>query len=186
MKMYKLLFATLLLCSFITKAQTPVNYAKLVNPFIGTGGHGHTYPGVTMPFGMMQLSPDSRLEGWDGCSGYHYSDERIFGFSHTHLSGTGVADYGDLLIFSFTGDNKWDNSYRKEPEKGYGSYFSHENEKAHAGYYSVVLDDDSIKCELTTSTRCGYHRYYYKQGNNRKIIIDLEHRDKLLDSDLIF
>ncbi|MBT8273932.1 MAG: glycoside hydrolase family 92 protein, partial [Bacteroidia bacterium] len=69
-----------------------------VNPFIGTGGHGHTYPGATMPFGMMQLSPDTRLDGWDGCSGYHYSDNYIYGFSHTHLSGTGVSDYGDILL----------------------------------------------------------------------------------------
>ncbi len=72
--------------------------SSYVNPFIGTGGHGHTYPGATMPFGMMQLSPDTRLEGWDGCSGYHYSDEYIYGFSHTHLSGTGVSDYGDVLL----------------------------------------------------------------------------------------
>ncbi|MBD3638821.1 MAG: glycoside hydrolase family 92 protein [Crocinitomicaceae bacterium] len=162
------------------------DYAKLVNPFIGTGGHGHTYPGVSAPFGMIQLSPDSRLEGWDGCSGYHYSDEYIYGFSHTHLSGTGVSDYGDLLIYPFTGKNKWQNSYRKEPESGYGSKFSHARESAYAGHYQVFLDDHKIDCEFTTTTRCGYHRYYYPKGENRKIIIDLEHRDKMTDSDLIF
>ena len=82
------------------------DYAALVNPFIGTGGHGHTYPGASMPFGMMQLSPDTRLEGWDGCGGYHYSDSLMYGFSHTHLSGTGIADYCDILVMPFTGDVK--------------------------------------------------------------------------------
>src|SRR4029453_16243811 len=71
---------------------------RYVDPFIGTGGHGHTFPGATMPFGMVQLSPDTRLTGWDGCSGYHYSDNIIYGFSHTHLSGTGISDYGDILL----------------------------------------------------------------------------------------
>ena len=162
------------------------DYSKLVNPFIGTGGHGHTYPGVSYPFGMMQLSPDTRLDGWDGCSGYHYSDEYIYGFSHTHLSGTGVSDYGDVLIYPFTGENKWENSYKKENENGYGSKFTHDYERAYAGYYKVLLEDTQIQCELTSSNRCGYHRYYYPKGENRKIIIDLEHRDKMIDSDLIF
>ena len=116
--------------SVLVNAQT--NYAKLVNPFIGTGGHGHTYPGATMPFGMMQLSPDTRLEGWDGCGGYHYSDSIMYGFSHTHLSGTGIADYCDVLLMPFTGEVKWKNSE-------YASPFSHKNEKAHAGYYEVLL-----------------------------------------------
>jgi predicted alpha-1,2-mannosidase len=157
-----------------------------VNPFIGTGGHGHTYPGVSEPFGMMQLSPDSRLAGWDGCGGYHYTDKVIYGFSHTHLSGTGVSDYGDLLIMPFTGPNRWENSYRKDPEEGYGSRFSHDKETAHAGYYQVLLKDDNINCELTTTTRCGYHKYEFPEGDSKKIIIDLEHRDNLTDSDLIF
>ncbi|UKN02074.1 GH92 family glycosyl hydrolase [Paracrocinitomix mangrovi] len=180
----KSIIIVLLCITFSVSAQT--DYAKLVNPFIGTGGHGHTYPGVAVPFGMMQLSPDSRLAGWDGCSGYHYSDDYIYGFSHTHLSGTGVSDYGDLLIFPFTGDNKWNNSYRKEKDKGYGSKFSHEDEEAHAGYYRVRLEDLDINCEFTTTTRCGYHKYFYPENTNRKIIIDLEHRDKMIDSDLMF
>lgn len=178
-----LLFSTLFL-SFISFSQEDLS--KLVNPFIGTGGHGHTYPGVSMPFGMMQLSPDSRLDGWDGCGGYHYSDRKIYGFSHTHLSGTGVSDYGDLLIMPFTGQNYFDNAYRKELSEGYGSEFSHRNEEAHAGYYKVFLERHQIECELTTTTRCGYHKYYYPEGENKKIIIDLEHRDNLTDSDLIF
>lgn len=157
---------------------------ELVNPFIGTGGHGHTYPGVSAPFGMMQLSPDTRLDGWDGCGGYHYSDSIIYGFSHTHLSGTGVSDYGDLLIMPFTGESNWDNGSINSTE-GYGSSFNHDNEKANAGSYSVFLEDDKIKVELTTTQRCGMHQYTFPQWETKKIIIDLEHRDMLLDSDLI-
>jgi len=167
---------------FAQKIQT----ASYVNPFIGTGGHGHTYPGVSEPFGMIQLSPDTRLDGWDGCGGYHYSDTMIYGFSHTHLSGTGVSDYGDLLIMPFTGENKWENGAATENKNGYGSRFKHDYEKAKPGYYSVHLTNYNINTELTTTTRCGMHKYAYPHGKNRKIIIDLEHRDKLLDSDLIF
>ena len=157
---------------------------EYVNPFIGTGGHGHTYPGVSAPFGMMQLSPDSRLDGWDGCGGYHYSDSVIYGFSHTHLSGTGVSDYGDLLIMPFTGTPSWENGSEKSNE-GYGSNFSHDNEKANAGSYSVFLTDDKINVELTSTQRCGMHQYTYPEWETKKVIIDLEHRDMLLDSDLI-
>ncbi|MEO9533038.1 MAG: GH92 family glycosyl hydrolase [Crocinitomicaceae bacterium] len=160
--------------------------SKVVNPFIGTGGHGHTYPGPSMPFGMMQLSPDSRLTGWDGCGGYHYTDKVIYGFSHTHLSGTGVSDYGDLLILPFTGKYKWNSAYKKTLDDGYGSNFTHQNENAHAGYYEVLLEDYNVNVQLTTTTRCGYHKYSFQEGDNRKIIIDLEHRDDLKDSDLIF
>ena len=106
-----------------------------VDPFIGTGGHGHTFPGATMPFGMVQLSPDTRIEGWDGCSGYHYSDSIIYGFSHTHLSGTGVADYGDLLIMPTQGEIEFNNGKVLGSEKGYGSIFNKSTEKASPGYY---------------------------------------------------
>src|SRR6186713_640892 len=100
---------------------------KYVDPFIGTGGHGHTYPGATVPHGMVQLSPDTRLDGWDGCGGYHYSDSFIYGFTHTHLSGTGVSDYGDILLMPMNGKPSPDN-------KVYGSLFSHKKENASAGY----------------------------------------------------
>ncbi len=160
------------------------NLSSWVNPFIGTGGHGHTYPGVAMPFGMMQLSPDTRLDGWDGCGGYHYSDTVIYGFSHTHLSGTGVSDYGDLLIMPFTGVVNWENGAKNGTE-GYGSTFSHSNEKAQAGLYEVLLDEDQIAVALTTTTRCGMHEYTYPKWDKKRIIIDLEHRDMVLDSDLI-
>lgn len=154
------------------------NYASIVNPFIGTGGHGHTYPGASMPFGMMQLSPDTRLEGWDGCGGYHYADSLIYGFSHTHLSGTGIPDYCDVLLMPFSGEVKWKNNE-------YASPFSHKNEKAHAGFYEVLLDKHNIKASLTTSLRAGMHRYLFPGNTGEgKILVDLKHRDEVLESSL--
>ena len=156
----------------------PADYAARVNPFIGTGGHGHTYPGASMPFGMMQLSPDTRLEGWDGCSGYHYSDSLIYGFSHTHLSGTGIADYCDVLLMPFTGQVQWKNS-------GYASAFSHTNEKATPGYYEVLLNKNHIKAALTSSVRSGMHQYRFAaDAAEGKVLIDLNHRDEVLESSL--
>ncbi|MCO5260965.1 MAG: GH92 family glycosyl hydrolase [Crocinitomicaceae bacterium] len=150
----------------------------LVNPFIGTGGHGHTYPGASAPFGMMQLSPDTRYNGWDGCSGYHYSDSIIWGFSHTHLSGTGVEDYCDLLIVPQIGKPRTTPGY-KDPKEGYGATFSHNNEKASPGYYSVKLDN-GIFAEFTVSKRAGIHHYTFPQnGEKRYLLIDLTHRDQL-------
>ena len=147
-----------------------------VNPFIGTGGHGHTYPGATMPFGMVQLSPDTRLTGWDGCSGYHYSDSLIYGFSHTHLQGTGVSDYGDILFMptnnSVNDGSNWGERYR--------SSFRKETEKANAGYYSVHLDDHALTAELTATTRVGIHRYSFDKPDSCVLFIDMAHRDELL------
>ncbi|MCD4744932.1 MAG: glycoside hydrolase family 92 protein, partial [Bacteroidales bacterium] len=152
-----------------------------VDPFIGTGGHGHTYPGVSMPFGMVQLSPDTRLTGWDGCSGYHFSDSIIYGFSHTHLSGTGCSDYGDILLMPTTGKIYLKNG-QKNPGTGYCSHFSHKNETASTGYYSVFLDDYNVKVELTSSKRVGFHKYTFPQTDSANIIIDLKHRDKVIES----
>ena len=130
-----LTFNLFLFHSFLSAQQ---NYTQYVEPMIGTGGHGHTFPGATVPFGMVQLSPDTRIDGsWDGCSGYHNSDSVIYGFSHTHLSGTGCSDYGDIMIMPMMGASSWDN-------KIYSSKFSHKNEKASPGFYSVKLDDDNI------------------------------------------
>jgi predicted alpha-1,2-mannosidase len=161
---------------------TPVSpegdYTQFVNPFIGTSGHGHTFPGSTLPFGMVQLSPDTRLDGWDGCGGYHHSDSVIFGFSHTHLSGTGVSDYGDILLMP-TNAVIFNNG--ADGTEGYSSSFSHENEEAKAGYYQVKLNDTNIEVELTTTLRAGIHRYQFASEENQIIILDLEHRDKLLD-----
>lgn len=154
------------------------NLHKNVNPFIGTDGHGHTYPGATVPFGMVQLSPDTRIDGsWDGCSGYHYSDKTIYGFSHTHLNGTGCSDYGDIMLMPTMGEPSFDN-------KMYSSTFSHQNEKASAGFYSVKLDKHNIDVRLTTSTRVGFHEYTFNQNGQANIILDLNHRDKLLEGEV--
>ncbi|MEO6490150.1 MAG: GH92 family glycosyl hydrolase [Ferruginibacter sp.] len=163
------------LSPFITFAQQ--NYQQYVNPFIGTGGHGHTYPGATVPHGMVQLSPDTRLTGWDGCGGYHYSDSFIYGFTHTHLSGTGVSDFGDILLMPMNGKPSPDN-------KVYGSKFSHSKESASAGYYSVSLLDDNINTEFTATERVGFHHYTFTEENNCNVILDLKHRDEVIGSSL--
>ncbi|MGB2472501.1 MAG: glycoside hydrolase family 92 protein, partial [Flavobacteriaceae bacterium] len=154
---------------------------SLVNPFVGTGGHGHTFPGASMPFGMMQLSPDTRLDGWDGCSGYHYSDNYIYGFTHTHLSGTGILDYGDILLMP-TNQINFNNG--SDGNNGYRSSFSHQNETASPGYYSVHLDDTGIDVSLTVSERSGIHHYEFPPNSNQVIILDLTHRDQVIDSNL--
>lgn len=118
-----------------------IDYTKYVNPFVGTGGHGHTFPGATVPFGMVQPSPDTRLEGWDGCSGYHYSDSVIWGFSHTHLSGTGVPDYCDILFMPFVEAKNID--LDKNVTGYYASQFDHGEESAEPGYYSVMLKEET-------------------------------------------
>jgi len=156
--------------------------AKYADPFIGTGGHGHTFPGATVPFGMVQLSPDTRLEGWDGCSGYHYSDSMIYGFSHTHLSGTGVADYCDILFMPTTEKYYLNNGYQDNIENGYGSRFSKKTEKASPGFYEVLLDDYNIKVELTSSNRVGFHKYTFPKNKQAFVTLDLTHRDEVLES----
>ena len=163
----------ILLCLLILPLQVSAqrDLTRYVNPFIGTGGHGHTFPGAIVPFGMVQLSPDTRLTGWDGCSGYHYSDSIIYGFSHTHLSGTGISDYGDILLLPSL-------------KLAGSAAFQHRNESAAPGYYSVKLDDDNILVELTATARTGLHRYTFPRSEDANVIIDLAHRDKVIDSDL--
>jgi predicted alpha-1,2-mannosidase len=163
----------------ILEAEKDQPLTSYVNTFIGTGGHGHTYPGATLPFGMMQLSPDTRLEGWDGCSGYHYSDSYIYGFSHTHLSGTGISDYGDILLMP-TNQQIFNNG--ANGKKGYRAHFSHTNEFAEPGYYKVYLDSTDIAVELTVAKRSGIHKYQFPSSENQYVILDLVHRDKVLDA----
>ena len=175
--MKPILFSLWVILASLTTAQTK-NFAQYVNPFIGTGGHGHTFPGATLPFGMVQLSPDTRIDGsWDGCSGYHYSDDFIYGFSHTHLNGTGVSDYGDIMLMPTLNNKSFD-------QKEYGSKFSHKNEKATAGYYQVLLDKYNINVQLTTTTRVGLHEYTFNKAGDASIILDLNHRDKLLEGEV--
>lgn len=155
----------------ITFTYAQKNYAQYVNPFIGTGGHGHTFPGAVVPFGMVQLSPDTRIDGsWDGCSGYHYSDSIIYGFSHTHLSGTGISDYGDIMLMPTLGKAKY------KPSE-YAALFTHSREKAEAGYYSVALAN-GVKVGLTATTRVGMHFYDFPKTDSANLVFDLMHRDR--------
>ena len=152
----------------------PKEYTDSVNVFIGTGGHGHTFPGATLPHGMVQLSPDTRLFGWDACSGYYYDDTSIMGFSHTHLSGTGIGDYGDILFMPVVGEKPLIAGTAENPDEGYRSRFSHEQESARPGYYQVLLQDDSINVELTATLRAGLHRYTYPKASDARLIVDME------------
>ena len=153
--------------SCTTQKNEKQDLAQYVNPFIGTGGHGHTYPGAIAPFGMIQNSPDTRMDSWDGCSGYHISDSTILGFSLTHLTGTGCNDYGDFRFSPITGSV----SCKSE---NYSSSFRHENETAKAAYYSVILDDYNTKVELTAGERVAMQRYTFPQTNDAHIIVELQ------------
>jgi len=148
------------LCACILAAACNIavaqNLTKYVDPFIGTGGHGHTYPGATVPFGMVQLSPDNGSQGWDWCSGYNFIDSTIAGFSHTHLSGTGCGDWVDISIMPGT-------KLIPDKEEFFKEHFSHKNEKATPGFYSVKLDN-GIQVSLTTTERCGFHKYEFPAG----------------------
>ena len=173
-KLCMLLLATgigLLSCA---EKELPKEYTDSVNVFIGTGGHGHTFPGATLPHGMVQLSPDTRLFGWDACSGYYYDDTSIMGFSHTHLSGTGIGDYGDILFMPVVGEKPLIAGTAENPDEGYRSRFSHEQESARPGYYQVLLQDDSINVELTATLRAGLHRYTYPKVSDARLIVDME------------
>ena len=166
----------------------------VVNPFIGTGGHGHTFPGACVPNGLAQLSPDTRPDGmmdWDGCGGYHYSDSIIYGFSHTHLSGTGVADLCDVLLMPMSG-------YSSVIPNEYRTPYRHSSEQANAGYYKVHLDSrpipdatkpegravNGIDVELTATARTGVHRYRFPTGEEAYVILDLKHRDMVTQSSI--
>lgn len=156
------------------------DYARFVNPFIGTGSvdslslSGSNFPGAVVPFGMVQVGPDTDDSPEDPCSGYDYADKRIAGFSHTHLSGTGVADLFDFLFMPFRGKDQWD-AGMKIPGKEYSSEFDHKNESASPGYYSVYLDDPGIKAELTATEHCGMHRYTSDNDEPFSLMIDLNH-----------
>lgn len=139
---------------------------QYVDVFIGTGGHGHTFPGTTRPYSMVQLSPDTHLLGWDASSGYHWDDDRIYAFTHTHLSGTGIGDLGDVAILPYTGGEEL-----LQPVAS----FAHEGENAVPGYYSVMLDNFGILAELTSTERVGLHRYTYPRDSVRRVMLDLAH-----------
>lgn len=163
------------------------DYTKFVDPFIGTGGHGHTYPGATLPHGMVQLSPDTRTNGWDACSGYHFDDSSLIGFSHTHLSGTGIGDLGDVLFLPFTNELQKVAPNGEDRDSVWGSAFSHKNEVAVPGYYGVHLENYNVDVELTSSLRTGFHRYTFPEDKQAGVYIDLTrtiHNRQLLNSEI--
>jgi predicted alpha-1,2-mannosidase len=173
--MQKRIYAKALMLFWLVSACRPegkevINY---VNPFIGTGGHGHTYPGAVVPHGLVQLSPDTRLAGWDACGGYYYDDPSILGFSHTHLSGTGIGDYGDFLFLPFTEEPQTVSPNGDDRVGRLGSRFSHERESASPGYYTVVLQDYDVAVELTASEHAGFHQYAYPRSDAPGLLIDL-------------
>jgi len=180
--MRKFSFAlSILLATILCKAQSPASY---VNPFTGTNEMGHTYPGATSPFAMAQLSPETDTiqysigqryikDVYRYCAGYQYSDKTIVGFSLTHFSGTGHSDLGDFLVMPTNGNVQLNPGTAIHPESGYRSRFSHDAEKASAGYYSVLLSDYNIKAELTTSARVGFHRYTFPESTQANIILDM-------------
>lgn len=175
-----IVFSVFCLTTTVHAQQKPIEW---VDPFIGTDGFGHTFPGATTPFGMVQLSPDTRTTGWENCSGYHSSNKTIIGFSHLHLSGTGAADYGDIMFMPTIG-NQIRPGEESKPETGYRSQFKKENEQAKPGYYSVTLDDHQIKVELTATTRVGMQRYTFPASQNARVILDLSHgiEDKAIET----
>ena len=169
-------FAALFLAS-ISFAQGP-DPLKLVDPMIGTGPEGHTFPGATAPFGMVQLSPDTQIrpfkQSYKWAAGYRYEDTTILGFSHTHFSGAGHSDLGDVLVMPVSGDTvPLDPGDPDKPRSGYRSRFSHAAEQAEPGYYSVFLQDPAIRVELTASERVGVHRYTFAEGAQGHILLDL-------------
>lgn len=151
------------------------DYASYVDPMIGTGGHGHTFPGSVVPHGMIQPSPDTRIDGWDACSGYYHEDSKINGFSHTHVSGTGCADYGDVLIMPTVGKQVIDNQVDTLQNLPYASDFSHANEVAEPGYYSVQLDRYGVKAEMTATKRVALHRFTFPATDEAGMIVDMDY-----------
>ncbi|HWZ16525.1 MAG TPA: GH92 family glycosyl hydrolase [Mucilaginibacter sp.] len=160
------------------------NLTSFVDPYIGSGGHGHVFVGASVPFGAVQLGPENFYKGWDWCSGYNYGDSVLIGFAHTHLSGTGIGDLADILIMPYTGPVKTDKGQEKIPGSGYASHYSHKNEQVRPGYYSVKLDASGIGVELTATERVGFHQYHFPQGKEAHVIIDLKEgiNDKSTDT----
>lgn len=175
------------MCALSGVAQAQTNYIRYVNPLIGTHKMGHTFPGATVPFGSVQLSPDTdqqphningtyNKDTYKYCAGYQYDDKEIVGFSHTHFSGTGHSDLGDFLIMPTVGPLQLEPGTKGDPKSGFRSGFSHANETAEAGYYKVRLDDENIVAEMTTTTRVGFHQYTFPDASpDAHIILDLMH-----------
>ena len=184
MKRAILLLAALLASGALVSGQS--GHTGYVDPFIGSDGMGHTFPGACVPFGGVQLSPDTdtiphniagiyQPRAYEYCAGYRYSDKTIVGFSHTHFSGTGHSDLGDILVMPATGPLKLHPGTSDAPDSGYRSRFSHDTETAHAGYYEVTLDDYGVRAQLTATPRVGVHKYTFPKGQDGHVVIDLSH-----------
>nr|WP_199653013.1 GH92 family glycosyl hydrolase [Parabacteroides sp. AM08-6] len=156
-----------------TTAKSSADYVSYVDPYIGSGEHGHVFVGANVPFGTIQAGPQNIHKGWDWCSGYHYSDSIIIGFSHTHLSGTGCADLGDILVMPFTGEVRTSRGEQDNIEGSCSSYYSHKNEAVSPGYYSLLMDN-GVKAELTTTERVAMHRYHYPENQQARLLINLK------------
>ena len=177
MNLQKFLLLSCLMCAFgCTGTDKPevINPVAYVDPYIGTGGHGHTFLGVTAPFGAVQIGPNNINKGWDWCSGYHYSDSIVIGFSHLHLNGTGCSDTGDILFMPYTGKARTQPGTQQDPLAGYASYYSKDNERALPGYYEVLLKTHRTKVELTASDRVAFHRYTFPKDVEKHVMINLK------------
>ena len=145
---------------------------KYVDPYIGSGFHGHVFVGTSVPYGMVQVGPNNIHKGWDWCSGYHYSDSILIGFSHTHLNGTGCADLGDIMIMPMN-EIRTERGEQEDISNGYASRYSHNTETARPEYYSVMVERYNIKAEMTATNRVGFHRYTYPKGKPASILVNL-------------
>lgn len=172
---FKLGVMALLVVVVACKPQKTTSFTQYVDPFIGTDGHGHVFMGANVPFGLVQLGPTQMTDGWDWCSGYHYSDSTIVGFGHLHLSGTGIGDLGDISLMPVMGDVKLAKGSLPDQKSGLYSFFSHKKETARPGYYAVHLDRFGIDVALTATKRVGFHSYTFpKSTENPSVVIDLE------------
>ena len=177
MNLQKFLLLSCLMCAFgCTGTDKPevINPVAYVDPYIGTGGHGHTFLGVTAPFGAVQIGPNNINKGWDWCSGYHYSDSIVIGFSHLHLNGTGCSDTGDILFMPYTGKARTQPGTQQDPLAGYASYYSKDNERALKGYSEVLMKGHRTKVELTASDRVAFHRYTFPKDVEKHVMINLK------------
>jgi len=171
MKSSKFILTALLVLCILTSCKAAGLYNH-VNSYIGSGGHGHVFVGASVPFGAVQVGPNNIYKGWDWCSGYHFSDSIIIGFSQTHLNGTGVADQGDILMMPYTGDIRIKRGQQDDISGAYASYFKRENEKVHPAFYSVLLDN-GVNVELTSTAHAGFHKYTFPKNEAGRVMIDL-------------
>jgi predicted alpha-1,2-mannosidase len=179
MRIVKPFFVFSLLFSVVCSAQKQQSFTDYVDPFIGTAEHGHVFLGANVPAGAVQLGPSNimqtwdKFNGWDWCSGYNFTSKEILGFTHTHLSGTGIGDLNDILILPANGALQLDRMQFNDPASGYGSPFSHQNETCKPGYYRVYLDKYKVDAQLTTTERVGFHQYKYQKTDNAHLLVDL-------------